>query len=883
VAQQRLARRPASLPTGTVTFLFSDIEGSTRLVAALGKGFTSVLERHQAILRETFEAFGGVEVATEGDSFFVAFPAAGGAVEGAAMAQRAISAEHWPPEVGALKVRMGIHTGQGTLGGDNYAGLDVHRAARIAAAAHGGQVLISATTRALVEASLPTGVTLRDLGAFRLKDLEQPERLVQLVMDGLRDTFPAPRTLETPSNLPVQITSFIGRAKEVQEIGELLGRSRLITLTGPGGTGKTRLSLRVADSIQAAYPDGVFFVELAPITEPGLIPTTIAQAIGLREDPARPVIDSVEDHLRNLRLLLVLDNFEQVVSGAPVVGRLLAAAPGLTVLTSSREALHLRGEQEYAVPPLGLPDPKSLPPFATLSEYDAVALFIQRAQAVKPDFAVTNENAPAVAEICARLDGLPLAIELAAARSKLFTPDAILARLGKRLSLLTGGARDTTNRQRTLRGAIDWSHDLLDPTERTLFRRLSIFVGGCTIESATAVSDPEGELGADIVDGLSSFVDKSLIRALEGEHGEPRFQMLETIREYGLEKLSESEEAETIRRRHEDHFLALALDAEPQLMGARQKDWLDRLDSERDSLRAALGRAADDGRIGAALEAGGALWRFWLQRGHLAEGREALTALLERPEAAAPTAARSKALAGLGSLIYWQGDIPSVRPLYAEALAIQRELGDPAGLAEALYNAGFVAVLQGDRPAASAYYAESTKLYEQLGSQKDIIRLREARVLFMYYGAEYAAARALQRENLDAFERTGETGWVANGLTLLAGIDLRAGEFAEARASIARAVGLFYETGDRQALVRTTVIGAALAVAQGDFERAARLSGAGAALKKPLGEIATPVRMLQIEDPVPIARAALGDAVFDAAFDAGRAMSLEETVALVRA
>jgi tetratricopeptide (TPR) repeat protein len=465
----------------------------------------------------------------------------------------------------------------------------------------------------------------------------------------------------------------------------------------------------------------------------------------------------------------------------------------------------------------------------------------------------------------------------------LFTPDAILARLGKRLSLLTGGARDSTDRQRTLRGAIDWSHDLLDPTEQTLFRRLSIFVGGSTIESAAAVCDADGDLGIDIVDGLASLVDKSLLRTVEGDNAEPRFQMLETIREYGLEKLAESDEADAIRRRHEDHFLALAIEAEPQLLGARQKDWLDRLDHERDNLRAALWRGADDGRIDAALEAGGALWRFWHQRGHLAEGREALEALLDRPAAAARTTARSKALAGLGGVIYWQGNIPAARPVYAEALAIQRELDDPAGLAEALYNAGYVAVLLGDRATARANYADSMNLYEQLGSEKDLLRLREAQVFLMHNEGEYASARALQRENVEAFRRAGETGRVAIGATLLAGIDLRLGEFAEAHAGLADAVEIFHETGDMQGLVRISMIAAALAIAEGDFERAALLSGAGAVLKEPLGEIATPLRMLQIEDPVPAARAGLGDTAFDAAFSAGRVMSLEGLVALVRA
>ena len=453
----------------------------------------------------------------------------------AAAAQRSLAAEPWPSEVGTVRVRMGLHTGEAALGGDNYVGLDVHRAARIAAAAHGGQVLVSSVTGDLVRRSLPADLQLRELGEFRLKDLELPERLAQLVGPGLADDFLPPRTLETPSNLPPQVTSFVGREREIGEVGELVRHSRLVTLTGPGGTGKTRLSLRVAERLRPEYPGGAFFVELAPISDPGLIPTTIAQAIGLREDPKRPVAELLEAYLRDLQLLLVLDNFEQLVAGATPGGSSPPAAPHLTILASSREVLHLRGEQEYPVPPLGVPDPRALPPLESLTGYDAVALFIQRARAVQPDFRVDEQNAPAVAAICARLDGLPLAIELAAARSKLFGPEAILARLEKSLTLLTSRARDVPERQRTLRGAIGWSHDLLDPPERALFRRLAIFVGGCTIDSAAAVCDPDGGLGIDMLDALASFVDKSLLRQIQSPNGEPRFLMLETIREYGLE------------------------------------------------------------------------------------------------------------------------------------------------------------------------------------------------------------------------------------------------------------------------------------------------------------------------------------------------------------
>ena len=642
MANQASGSRSSALPTGTLTFLFTDIEGSTRLVTALGDAFGSVLARHHALIRAAIETSGGIEVSTEGDAFFVVFQSAPAALIAAASAQRSLGTEPWPADAGTVRVRMGVHTGEATIGGDNYVGLEVHRAARIAGAAHGGQVLVSATTGALASGSLPAGLELRELGEFRLKDLDRPERLAQLVGPGLEAEFPPPRTLDIPSNLPPQMTSFIGRDREIGEVADVVRRSRLVTLTGPGGTGKTRLSLRVAERLSAHYPGGVFFVDLSALTDPTLIPTTIAQAIGLREDPKRPVMETLELHLRDLRMLLLLDNFEQLLDGAPLVGSLLQAAPNLTVLATSREVLHLRGEQEYPLQTLEVPDPRTLASLGDLTGYDAIALFVERARAVRPDFELTDANTPSVAAICARLDGLPLAIELAAARIKVFTPEAILTRLETSLSLLSSGARDVPERQRTLRGAIDWSYDLLDSTERALLRRIAIFVGGCSIESAAAVCDPNDELGVEMLDALVSFVDKSLLRQVAAEAGEPRFQMLETIREYGLWRLADSDDAEPTRSRHEDHFAALARDAEPELLGAHQKAWLDRLDVERDNLRAAMQHAIDDGRIELALAMGGALWRFWQQRGHLVEGRESLVALLGHPAAAGRTAARAE-------------------------------------------------------------------------------------------------------------------------------------------------------------------------------------------------------------------------------------------------
>ncbi|HEX2069685.1 MAG TPA: adenylate/guanylate cyclase domain-containing protein, partial [Actinomycetota bacterium] len=482
------------LPTGTVTFLFSDIEGSTRLLNQLGDVYQRVLEDHARVLRATFSEAGGYAVSTEGDSFFVVFQSAPAALAGAVEAQRRLDEHEWPEKVN-VRVRMGLHTGEGKLGGDNYIGIDVNRAARITSAAHGGQILVSASTQSLVTGALPGGVTLRDLGNHRLKDLEHPERLFQAVIQGLPDEFPPIRSLDArPNNLPMPVTSFVGRRRETEKVKEALAQTRLLTLTGPGGTGKTRLSIQVGQDVLGSFEHGVYFVALATIEDPLLVPSTVAHTLGLAEEGTRPIVESLEEHLRDRELLLILDNFEQVTEAATVVADLLSAAPRLKVMATSREVLRLSAEQEFPVPPMELPDVAHLPPLDALTQYEAVSLFIQRAKAVHPGFTITDENAPAVAEICARLDGLPLAIELAAARVRVLSPHAILDRLAHRLTLLTGGARDVPRRQQTLRDAIAWSYDLLDDPERILFSRLAVFMGGWSLEAADAVCNPTGEL-----------------------------------------------------------------------------------------------------------------------------------------------------------------------------------------------------------------------------------------------------------------------------------------------------------------------------------------------------------------------------------------------------
>src|SRR6266498_161692 len=567
------------LPSGTVTFLFTDIEGSTRLLQQLGEDYTALIADHDQLLREASEMYNGHVMGTQGDSFFVAFSRAMDAIHAVIHTQRALAAHAWTNGV-SVRVRMGLHTGEPQISESGYVGIDVHRAARIAAAAHGGQVLISQTTCNLVQNELPEGVKLRDLGEHRLKDLRQPKHLYQLVIDGLATDFPPIKSLDALlNNLPIPLTSFIGRQKELGELKQLLENTRLVTLTGPGGSGKTRLALQVTTEMVEHFRNGVFFVALAPITDPKLVASTIAQPLGIKETAGRSITDSLKDYLQSKSLLLLLDNFEQVISAAPLVAELLATCNELKILVTSREGLRISGEHEYPVPPLPLPNLTELPTLESLSQYAGVELFLQRARAVKPDFHLTNETAPTIAEICYRLDGLPLAIELAAARIKLLSPRAMLDRLGNRLEFLSGGGRDLPARQQTLRNAIAWSYDLLNENEQNLFRRLSVFTSGCMIDAIEALAeDPLGRIS--ILDELESLLDKSLLREIDDAHGEPRFVMLELLREFGLEQLAASSEQERIRLWHAKFFLALAEQAETKLESGEQLEWINRMEQE---------------------------------------------------------------------------------------------------------------------------------------------------------------------------------------------------------------------------------------------------------------------------------------------------------------
>ena len=867
------------LPSGTVTFLFTDIEGSTRLLQALGDAYAKVRSDHAVIIRGAIAAGGGVEVDTAGDSFFAAFPTPQGAVKAAVMAQRGLQSHEWPG--GALvRVRMGVHTGEGVASGSHYVGMDVHRAARIGDAAHGGQVIVSAATRGLVEHSLPAETTLRDLGEHRLKDIPHLEHLFDLVVAGLPADYPPPRTLDArPNNLPAQLTSFIGREEQIAEIRQLFDRTRLLTLTGPGGAGKTRLALHIAAETLTEYRDGSFFVDLASVTDPVLVPAVIARALGVPEAPGVSIVESLQTHLRERELLLLVDNFEQVAIGAPVLEQLLTAAPKVKALVTSRVVLSLKGEHVYAVPPLKPPRHGQID-LADVERFDAVRLFTERAQAAQPRFRLTTQNAQAVAEITARLDGLPLAIELAAARTKVLSPEQLLARLQPSLTLLTSAARTVPERQRTLRGAISWSYDLLTEAERRLFTLLSVFRGGWTLAAAESIARPE-ELGLDTLGGLSSLVDKSLIRA-DDPNGQPRFSMLDTIREFAEEQLS-SGELEAVRQRHGYYFLEFAGAAEAHLTGADQGEWLAALEREHANLREALRWAVDTDQAQLAQKAAGALWRFWHQHGHLAEGRRWLDEILAMPSGRQPTAARGKALTGAGGIAWWQIDHSAARAFYDEALAVERQVGEPARIAEALYNDAFAVGAAGDLQAANRLLEESLDLYRQVDDEQGMARALVMLVLPDAQAGKWDLVISRIEEAVSIWRHLGERLQLAFDLIWLAFAYGRAARWQSAHQAAVEALSIFREVDNATGIALAFRDLAFLAIWEGRPHDALRFAGAAASLSEKIGGGPPQGFGGMLEgDPAAEARSQLGDAEAERSWLEGRDLDVDAALALAR-
>ena len=846
-------------PTGTVTFLFTDIEGSTRLLQQLGRRYGELQAAHQAAIRAACRAWGGYEVDTQGDSFLWAFQSAADAVQAAIAAQKKMddlslmtddSASNHQSSIIShqssvinLRVRMSLHTGEPTLVHGRYIGMDVNRGARICAAAHGGQVLLSPTTRDLVDGNLPDGVTLRDLGEHRLKDLRRARRLYQLVIPGRPNDFPPLRTLTAHrNNLPIQATSLVDREAEWKALRALLTRDtvRLVTLTGPGGVGKTRLALHTAAEMFDLFPDGVFFVPLAAVTDPELVLSAIAQALDLQETGGKSLLESLRAWLKDKQVLLVLDNFEQVTHAGRLITQLLQAAPAVKALVTSRAVLRVYGEQEFGVQPLPIPvvsgqwsvvsehSQNTVRPGLNtkyeirITEYPSVQLFVQRAQMVRPDFQVTPENAAAVAAICARLDGLPLALELAAARVKLLSPQAMLPRLDRRLALLTSGSRDLPLRQQTLRASIDWSYDLLDEAQRAVFRRLAVFVGGFTLEAAeevintTEAASASGgqetedekrrtEAGAefdDVLTHLETLVNESLVQQREDAAGETRFTLLETIREYALERLEESGEGDILRRRHAAYFARLAEQADAELRGADQPLWLNRLEKDEDNIRATLRwlkQGAEGQRL---LKLAGAMSRYWYLRGHWTEGRMWLTDALqmmstERDVEPAMVQLRVKALNAIGALATAQADYQAARARYEECLAIQRVLDDKFRIAITLSQLGMVAFAQGDYHTAQEPLEESIALLREVGDKAVLAASLNNLGLVMHEQGELDRARALYQECLTLQEELGDRWIIARVLNNLGEVGYDQGEYEVARSFLERSLSVSQEIGDK--------------------------------------------------------------------------------------
>jgi predicted ATPase/class 3 adenylate cyclase len=813
-----------TLPTGTVTFLFSDMEGSTRLVQDLGPStFAQALDQHNAILRQAFSAHGGVERGTQGDSFFVMFQEAPAAVSAAAEAQVALEVAAWPGDV-RIRVRMGLLTGIGALGGDDYVGIDVNRAARIGALAHGGQVLLSDSTRALVEPALPQGVSLRPLGEFQLKDLVRPERLHQLVIDGVQSEFPPLRSVDrTVGNLPNQASSFIGRETELTELGSLLTDRRLITLTGPGGTGKTRLAMEMARRTVDQFEHGGWLVALDAITDSRLVPSAIASSFGLVESPGSTPSEQLASYLADREMLVVLDNFEQVIDAAPQISDLLQASPRLRILVTSRAPLRLSVEQEYPVAPLGLPRNERSD---EMLSSESVRLFVERAGRVRPGFALLADDAAAVAEICRRLDGLPLGIELAASRIGLLPPRVLAERLSRQLDVPGGGARDLPARQRTLERTIAWSYDLLDDPSRRLLARLSVFAGGFRLEEGEAVGGPDGELGVEWLEALTTLSEHSLVQPMAGPDL-PRFRLLETIRMFGATRLADAGDAATIHRRHATAYLALAEEAAQHMPGGDQVPWLDRLSIEHDNLRGAMTWAIQSGEAEIAHRLLAAVWRFWQFRGHVAEGRGRAAQVLAMPGADAATTWRMRAFEAAGGLDWWGAGAVTADPMYQSQLDLARELGDDQGTADALFNLAHSRLaLSADPSELTGIRAEAKQLYRKVGDERSLARLAWTAGYSLMATGKFLEAEALLRELLDRFEDLQDDYYIALGMAAGSGIAIAKGDLDTALNLGIRGILAAHAMGDIASVTLSLRTVAALMVVAGLPRDAATLYSA---------------------------------------------------------
>ena len=907
------------LPTGTITFLLTDIEGSTELWEQNQESMRGALIRHDAIFDAAVEVHSGVHVRPrgEGDSRFAVFQNAADAVAAAVEIQQNMASETWGTPTTVL-VRIGLHTGVADLRMGDYYGSAVNRSARLRGLGHGGQTLLSTATKELVQDHLPTSVSLADMGYHTLKGLSRPENVFQLVIPGLSLEFPPLKSLENlPNNLPAQTTEFIGRQEEVDEVVEnmLNGRLRLLTLTGPGGTGKTRLSQEAAAEMLENFPDGVFFVPLAPISDPELVPTTIARTIGVREGGGRPPLENLKTYLENKHMLLLLDNFEQVTDAAGVAAELLASAPKLELMVTSRVPLQIRGEQEFPVPPLAVPEKDAA--LEDLASIECVRMFVVHAQAANPRFEFGKENAAAVAEICRRLDGLPLAIEIAAARSKLLSPQAMLKRLDDSLKLLTGGARDLPSRQQTLRGAIDWSYDLLEPDDQTLFSRLGVFVGGFTLEAAEAICNPNDQL--DVFTGVETLLNNSLLRLANPDEDEPRFELLQTMRDYALEKLGDSGELEHMRAQHAGYFNQLSEGVMWQLYSDRSVEFLKFVEREHDNFRAALHWSLEStDRIGLGAQIAYRIFWFWYRYGHFHEGREWCERILVQTEGLGRDASRAMALMTTGLMAMWEGDLHIAVGYSQESLAIWRALEQPEGIAVSLMTTGIVLLNQGQDAIARSYLEESIELFNEIEATSleatalvhlgnialglDDIRaaldyLEKAETMARRIGdpwqiafainnrgevarvlGEYQQARRYYEETEKLYQQADAKSDQARLIHTLAYIAQHEGDLETAQARFNESLESFLELGNKRGIAECLAGLAGLAAERGEYKWAVPLLAASEALLTSFGAAWWPADRVEFERSLEILHSALEPEKFEVLWDQGKTLSLEEAV-----
>jgi predicted ATPase/class 3 adenylate cyclase len=910
------------LATQTLTFLFTDIEGSTVLLARLGDPYTEVLADHHRLIRASLGAHGGEEVDTQGDAFFAVFSSASACVAAAIEMQRAFISHPWPAGE-AVRVRMGIHSGEVSKTAAGLVGLSIHRAARVAAVGHGGQLLVSAAAAALLGDSMPGSAWLRDLGVHRLKDLSRPEQIFQLEADGLPTAFPPLRSLDNPNlrnNLPAQVSSFVGRDAELSEVQALIASSRLVTLTGSGGAGKTRLGLQLAAGMVDGSGDGVWFADLAPLQDEDLVAVAVANVLGIRGEPGRPAVDTLVDAVGRRQLLVLLDNCEHVIGAcAKLADALLRNCPNIVLLATSREPLGIDGERVHRVPSMDTPGENDA--VEVIRNSEAVWLFAERAAQHGAPLVWDQRTASLAARICRRLDGIPLAMELAAARLGVMSVTELDARLDQRFSLLTGGSRTALPRQQTLLATVKWSWELLNAAERHVLARLSVFAGGFDLSAAEVVAGagvPAGEAMAH----LGALVDKNLVQFDDTGAGPARYRLLETVRQYAARQLEGSDPvaAYDTRTAHRDYYLALAESAAPQLIALDQAAWLDRLELELDNLRAAIAFSLKQANPVPGIQLLTALRVFWKARGHAAEGADALSAFLAAPAVQGATLVRARALAAAANLLDQTGGYALADEYCKEALVIARSAGDAFLTADLLYVRAYILPRRGEQDSALPLIEEGLGLAHQLGEPHLTARLLAARAFAVDVEGDHTAAARDAAESLRLYRQAGDRLQVGTMAGNLGYAELSLGDLDGARThlleslDIARALNdqygvvyntfnlglaeylngsldaaeaLFTESLDRAARLRMTastayaLIGLAMAnTSQARTSRSARLHGAADHALAELGETLEPLERGLRDVDCQRLRAAMGNQAFDAEYITGKSLTTDEVLTL---